>query len=97
MPGDFLDTDLPGMLRTDEFGSAVLVTSGDRAGERLTGILEEPPADVFSVEVRTPVLHTRGDMLLQDGDELVIGLRRFRVKLAEQEDGVTRYPLTELR
>lgn len=103
MPGAFLINDLDGMLRTREFASTAQVMTGEHAGEEITGVLDNPFAEAFSVESNSPVFVAPSWPALSDGDRITLedsvtgDTRTYRVKLPEPDDtGVTRYPLTEV-
>lgn len=85
------------MLRTTEFADAARVVVGERAGEDVLGIFDEPTTESFSVGATTPEFTAPDDVPLQQNDEIEIDGRHFRLKLPEPDGtGLIRYPLTEL-
>ncbi len=97
MPGVFLVNDLDGMLRTSEFASVAMVTSGEYGGESIEGVLDLPSSDPLGVVGTDPVFVAPSLPALSAGDLLTIDETDFRVKEPEPDGtGVTRYPLTEV-
>ncbi len=97
MPGAFLTGDIDGILRTDEFAEAVLVTSGDYAGETLKAIYDTPFSDPLGVAGADPLLVTASIPELTMGDTVEFAGKVYRLRVPEPDGtGITRYPLTEV-